>query len=45
MRALFELGKKHSWVNEELKILLSRDLHNQSPGYCFAVKDILKRLK
>jgi hypothetical protein len=45
MRALFELGKKHSWVNEELKSVLSRDLHNQSPGYCFAVKDILKRLK
>ncbi len=45
MRALFELGKKHSWINEELKMLLSRDLQNQSPGYCFAVKDILKRLK
>jgi len=45
MRALFELGKKYSWVNEELKSVLSRDLHNQSPGYCFAVKDILKRLK
>ncbi len=45
MRALFELGKKHHWVNEELKMLLSRDLHNQSPGYCFVVKDILKRLK
>jgi hypothetical protein len=45
MRALFELGKKYNWVNEELKMLISRDLRNQSPGYCFAVKDILKRLK
>lgn len=45
MRSLFELGKKHSWVNEELKILLSRDLSQQTAGYCFAAKDILKRLK
>jgi hypothetical protein len=45
MRALYELGKKYTWINEELKILLSRNLLNQSPGYCFAVKDILKRLK
>jgi len=45
MRALYNLGKKYDWVNEELKILLTRDLSGQSPGYCFAVKDILKRLK
>lgn len=45
MRALYELGKKYDWVNEELKILLTRDFKNQTPGYCFAVKDILKRLK
>ena len=45
MRALYQLSKKYDWVNEELKILLTRDLKNQTPGYCFAVKDILKRLK
>lgn len=45
MRFLYLLGKKHSWVNEELKALLSRDFSNQTPGYRFAVKDILKRLK
>jgi hypothetical protein len=45
MRTLYNLGKKHNWVNEELKALLTRDLSNQTPGYCFAVKDILKRLK
>lgn len=45
MRTLFELGKSHSWVNEELKVLLSRDCSFQSVGYQFAVKDILKRLK
>ena len=44
MRALFELGKNHSWVNEELKTLLSRDCSFQSVGYQFAVKDILKKL-
>lgn len=45
MRFLFNLGKKYSWINEELKLLLSRDIDNQTPGYRFAVKDILKRLK
>lgn len=45
MRFLYLLGKKHLWVNEELKALLSRDFSNQTPGYRFAVKDILKRLK
>ena len=44
MRALYQLGKKHSWVNEELKTLLQRDCSDQTPGYKFAVKDILKRL-
>lgn len=45
MRALYQLGKKHDWVNDELKTILSRDFSNQTPGYRFAVKDILKRLK
>ena len=45
MRALYNLGKKYDWVNEELKVLLTRDLKTQTPGYCTATKDILKRLK
>jgi hypothetical protein len=45
MRFLFNLGKKYSWVNDELRILLSREFDHQTPGYRFAVKDILKRLK
>ncbi|MBL7887496.1 MAG: hypothetical protein JNJ52_12165 [Flavobacterium sp.] len=45
MRFLYLLGKKYSWVNNELKALLLRDFSNQTPGYRFAVKDILKRLK
>lgn len=45
MRTLFILGKKHPWVNDELVALLSRDCSHQTPGYKFAVKDILKRLK
>lgn len=44
MRALFLLGKKYDWINDELKLILSRDLNNATPGYRFAVKDILKRL-
>ena len=45
MRALYHLGKKHSWINEELKLILSREFENQTPGYRFAVKDLLKRLR
>lgn len=45
MRFLYVLGKKHSWVHDELRELLSRDFSDQTPGYRFAVKDILKRLK
>lgn len=44
MRALFYLGKKHNWVHDELKVLLSRDCSFQTVGYQFAVKDILKKL-
>jgi hypothetical protein len=44
MRTLYQLGKKHTWVNEELKALLSRDLSHQTPGYFSAAKDILKKL-
>ena len=44
MRALYNLGKKYDWVNEELKVLLTRDISNQTPGYYAATKDILKKL-
>jgi hypothetical protein len=45
MRALFLLGKKYNWINDELKLILSKDLDHASPGYRFAVKDILKQLR
>lgn len=45
IRTLYFLGKKHNWVNDELRSLLNRDCNHQTPGYKFAVKDILKRLK
>ena len=45
MRTLYNLGKKHTWVNEELIVLLQRDCSHQTPAYKSAVKDILKRLK
>lgn len=45
MRTLYILGKKHDWVNDELRALLLRDCSHQTPGYKSAVKDILKRLK
>jgi hypothetical protein len=45
MRALYNFGKKYPWINEELKLVLSREFENQTPGYRFAVKDLLKRLR
>jgi hypothetical protein len=44
MRFLYLLGKKYSWVNEELTVLLSREFSDQTPGYRSAVKDILKKI-
>lgn len=44
MRTLFNLSIKHNWIKEELATLLSRNISNKTPGYCFAVKDILKKL-
>lgn len=44
MRALYFLGKRHPWINDELKLILSREFVNQTPGYRSAVKDLLKRL-
>lgn len=44
MRTLYQLGKKHPWVHDELKALLQRDCSFQTPGYKSAVKDILNKL-
>ena len=45
MRALYNFGKKHPWINEELKMILSQDYPNHSAAYKAAAKDILKKLK
>ncbi|WP_295338568.1 hypothetical protein [Flavobacterium sp.] len=45
MRALYFLGKRQPWINSELKLILSREFENQTPGYRSAVKDLLKRLR
>lgn len=45
MRSLYILSLKHIWIKEELRAVLTRDISDKTPGYCFAVKDILKRLK
>lgn len=44
LRALFRLGEKHPWVHDELRLLLSRELENPSPGMRFVVKETLQRL-
>lgn len=45
MRALYLFSKKHTWIKDELKMILSQDYHNHSSAYKAAAKDILKKLK
>jgi hypothetical protein len=45
MRALYNFGKKHSWINEELKTILSQDFFKHTAAYKAAAKDILRKLK
>ncbi|WP_396180815.1 hypothetical protein [Flavobacterium sp.] len=45
MRTLYQLSKKHPWVNEELKTILSQDFFKQSAAYRAAAKEILEKLK
>ena len=45
MRALHNFGKKHPWIHEELKTILSQDYPNHSAAYKAAARDILKKLK
>jgi hypothetical protein len=45
MRALYNFSKKHPWINEELKTILTQDYPNHSAAYKGAAKDILKKLK
>lgn len=45
MRALYNFGKKHQWIHEELKSILTQDYPNHSVAYKAAAKDILRKLK
>lgn len=45
MRTLYHFSKKHSWINEELKSILSQDYFKHSAAYKAAAKDILRKLK
>ena len=45
MRTLYQLSKKHPWVNKELKTILSQDFFKHSAAYRAAAKEILKKLK
>ena len=45
MRTLYQLSKKHPWVNEELKTILSQDFLKHSAAYRAAAKEILEKLK
>ena len=41
---LFGLGKKYDWIYPELKLVLEKDIHKESPGYKAAAKKILANL-
>ena len=45
MRTLYNFGKNHPWINEDLKTILSQDYFKHSAAYQAAAKDILQKLK
>ena len=45
MRALYNFSKKHPWINEELKNILSQDYSNHSAAYKAVARYVLKKLK
>lgn len=44
MKALYVLGRKYSWVHDELKIILPQDYPNHSAAYQASTRIILKKL-
>lgn len=45
MKTLFILGKKHKWIYEQLKPIISQDAFQHSYAYQASARNILKRLK
>ena len=45
MRTLYNFGKNHPLINEDLKTILSQDYFKHSAAYQAAAKDILQKLK
>jgi hypothetical protein len=45
MITLYNFEKKHTWINGELKTILSQDYFKHSAAYQAAAKDILRKLK
>jgi predicted AAA+ superfamily ATPase len=45
MKALFILGKKHGWIYDQIKPIISQDAFNHSYAYQASARTILKRLK
>ncbi len=44
MKTLFILGKKHSWIYNELKTIISQDAFQHSPAYQASARNILKNI-
>lgn len=45
IRALYEFSKKHIWIKEELKTILTQDYPLHSYAYQAVAREILKKLK
>ena len=45
IKALYNFGKNQSWINEELKVILSQDYNKHTAAYKAVAKDILRKLK
>ena len=45
MHILFDFGKKHTWIHEELILIIERDYSRQTAGYQNRAKIILNNIK
>jgi hypothetical protein len=44
MRALYNFGKKQSWINDELKTILSQDYNKHTAAYKAVAREIMKKI-
>ncbi|NER17941.1 adenylosuccinate lyase [Spongiivirga citrea] len=45
MYSLFHLGKKYDWIHDELRLVIQKDVSNESAGYKAATRKVLEWIR